>query len=302
MSPHPGTDGALAMAMGHVILKEFFVERQVPRFVEYVKSYSDLPFLVTLREKDGAWVPDKFVTAADLGDESENARFKTVLVDSATGRPHVPNGSIGFRYGAEGEGKWNLDLEGVDPALSLHGATGTRAVEVLLPRFDTGQESGEGGGAHRRGVPAAELATANGTRLVTTVFDLMLAQYGVGREGLPGQWPTGYDDPEPYTPAWQEEITGVPASMAERIGREFADNAEKSGGRSMIILGAGTNHWFHSDTIYRTFLAMLTLTGCQGVNGGGWAHYVGQEKCRPSTGWLRSEVMRMTPEVRVRPW
>ena len=24
---------------------------------------------------------------------------------------------------------------------------------------------------------------------------------------------------------------------------------------------------------------------CQGVNGGGWAHYVGQEKCRPIEGW-----------------
>jgi len=30
LSPAPGTDGALAMAMGHVILREFFVERQVP--------------------------------------------------------------------------------------------------------------------------------------------------------------------------------------------------------------------------------------------------------------------------------
>ena len=53
----------------------------------------------------------------------------------------------------------------------------------------------------------------------------------------------------------------------------------------MIIMGAGTNHWFHSDTIYRAFLALTTLTGCQGVNGGGWAHYVGQEKVRPVTGW-----------------
>ena len=113
----------------------------------------------------------------------------------------------------------------------------------------------------------------------------MLAQYGVGRDGLPGEWPTGYDDPTPYTPAWQEAITGVPAAMAERIGREFAQNAEDSGGRSMIILGAGTNHWFHSDETYRTFLALITLTGCQGINGGGWAHYVGQEKIRPFTGW-----------------
>jgi nitrate reductase alpha subunit len=28
----PGTDAALAMAMGHVILKEFFVDRQVEFF------------------------------------------------------------------------------------------------------------------------------------------------------------------------------------------------------------------------------------------------------------------------------
>ena len=134
-------------------------------------------------------------------------------------------------------------------------------------------------------MPAAWLDIPGGQRLVTTVYDLMLAQYGVRRDDLPGDWPTGYDDPAPYTPAWQEEITGVPAAMAIRIGREFAANAEESGGRSMIILGAGTNHWFHSDTIYRTFLALITLTGCQGVNGGGWAHYVGQEKCRPVTGW-----------------
>ena len=287
LNPQPGSDGALAMAMGHVVLKEFFVDRQVPRFVDYVKRYSDLPFLVTLVERDGAYVPGKFVTAKDLGDTSENSAFKTVLIDSATGRPAVPNGSLGHRFGAEGEGKWNLDLEGLDPALSLFGASGTSVAEVLLPRFDENHDRDERGGVLHRGVPAATLETANGPALVTTVFDLMLAQYGVGRDGLPGEWPTGYDDPTPYTPAWQETITGVPAEQAERIGREFAQNAEDSGGRSMIILGAGTNHYFHSDAIYRTFLALVTLTGCQGVNGGGWAHYVGQEKCRPITGWAQ---------------
>lgn len=30
---------------------------------------------------------------------------------------------------------------------------------------------------------------------------------------------------------------------------------------------------------------MVLLTGCEGVNGGGWAHYVGQEKVRPLEGW-----------------
>ena len=53
----------------------------------------------------------------------------------------------------------------------------------------------------------------------------------------------------------------------------------------MIVMGAGTNHWFHSDQIYRAMLSMVVLCGCQGVNGGGWAHYVGQEKVRPITGF-----------------
>ena len=135
-----------------------------------------------------------------------------------------------------------------------------------------------------RGVPVRRVDG----HLVTTVLDLMLAQYGVGRADLPGEWPSGYDDAStPYTPAWQEEITGVPAEAVTRIAREFAQNAAESKGRSMIIVGAGTNHWFHSDTIYRCMLMLTTITGCQGVNGGGWAHYVGQEKARPITGWAQ---------------
>ncbi|MGH8891219.1 MAG: nitrate reductase subunit alpha, partial [Acidothermaceae bacterium] len=277
----PGTDGALAMAMGHVILTEFFRDREVPYFTDYVKTYTDLPFLVTLREHEDSYVPDRFLTAADLEGAdaaAEDAAHKTVLLDSATGLPHVPNGSIGFRYNDSGIGRWNLDLAEVDPVLSLFGRH-TDAVSVDLPRFDVGQT--EGGAVVRRGVPVMRV----GDRLVTTVFDLLMAQYAVAREGLPGQWPTGYDDPEPYTPAWQEAITSVPAAAATRVAREFARNAELSRGRSMIAMGAGTNHWFHSDQIYRTFFTLTMLTGCQGVNGGGWAHYVGQEKVRPLTGF-----------------
>ncbi len=266
----PGTDGALAMAMGHVVLREFFVDRQVPYFAEYVKQFTDLPFLIRLDHDGDGYRPGKFLTAADLGEESEHAEFKTVVCD-ADGEPRVPNGSLGFRYGEQGAGRWNLELDDIDPQLSLYGS---EPVEVQLRRFDTDGEL-------QRGVPARRI----GKYLVTTVFDLLLAQYGVHRAGLPGKWPTGYDDPEPYTPAWQEPITGVPARAAARVAREFATNAEQSRGRSMILMGAGTNHWFHSDTIYRAFLALTTLTGCQGVNGGGWAHYVGQEKCRPLTGW-----------------
>ncbi|GAA4993387.1 nitrate reductase subunit alpha [Yinghuangia aomiensis] len=275
LHPHPGTDGALALGMGHVLLKEFFVDRQVPFFADYVRTYTDLPFLVTLREKDGGYVPDKFLRASDLGDTGEGAEWKTAVWDEAADAPAVPGGSVGFRWTESGKGAWNLDLGAIRPRLSLHGAG--NAAEVLLPRFD-----GTGDPVVRRGVPVAEA----GGRLVTTVFDLLLAQYGVARPHLPGDWPASYEDADaPGTPAWQEQLTSVPAAKCVRIAREFARTAEETRGRCMILMGAGTNHWFHSETIYRAFLALLTLTGCQGRNGGGWAHYVGQEKCRPSTGW-----------------
>ncbi len=278
-----GTDAALAMAMGHVMLKEFFVDRQVPYFSEYVRRYTDLPFLVRLQEHDGGGlVPSKFLTAADLPTEfgAEDAAFRTVLFDRKTGRAVVPNGSMGFRYNESGKGKWNLDLEGVDPALTLLGLDGGDSAEVLLPCFE---DPAGAGSVLRRGVPVLRVDG----HLVTTVFDLMLAQYGVGRDGLPGDWAAGYDDAStPYTPAWQEEITSVPAQACIRVAREFARNAEQSQGRSMIIMGAGICQWFHGDATYRAVLAMVMLTGCMGRNGGGWAHYVGQEKTRPTTGWV----------------
>ncbi len=274
----PGTDGALAMAMGHVILKEFYIDRQVPYFQQYVKQFTDLPLLVTLRERDGSYVPDRFLRATDIGEKSENAEWKSVVLDERTGKPAIPNGSLGFRYGEQGLGKWNLELGDIAPALSVSGRQDDN-VTVDLPRFDA--IPSEGTRVIRRGVPAVKI----GDRLVTTVFDLILAQYGVRREGLPGEWPADYRDLQPYTPAWQEEITSVDGRLAARIAREFARNAELTRGRSMIAMGAGTNHWFHSDQVYRSFLTLLMLCGCEGVNGGGWAHYVGQEKVRPLSGW-----------------
>ncbi|MEU5832664.1 nitrate reductase subunit alpha [Streptomyces diacarni] len=321
LHPHPGTDGAVAMAMGHVVLTEFFVRRQVPYFTDYVKRFTDLPFLVQMEQRpDGTHVPGKFVTAADLAADERPARcgerrmpgahppgdepplpgghpprddhtpsgepadrWRPVLLDARTDQPLAPGGTLGDRWSARGEGRWNLDLGEVEPRLSLYRAGGCRTVETLLPRFES--EPGDGPaqqGAVRRSVPVTTVAG----RTVTTVFDLLLARYGVHRPGLPGRWPADYEDAEqPCTPAWQERLTSVPAGAVVRAAREFATTAEKTRGRCMIVMGAGTNHWFHSDTIYRSFLALLTLTGCQGVNGGGWAHYVGQEKVRPYTGW-----------------
>ncbi|QFG69864.1 nitrate reductase subunit alpha [Ornithinimicrobium pratense] len=280
----PGTDGALAMGMGHVVLKEFFVDQQVDFFTDYNKRFTDLPYLVTLvQQEDGSYQPSKFLTAGDLDEQypeqqSENALWKPAVLDRAVNDVAIPNGSIGHRYGDEGAGRWNLELDGIDPALTLYGESG-EAVEVTLPRFDNVEGHLR---TERRGVPVRRV----GQHLVTTVLDLMLAHYGVARDGLPGHWPTGYEDPSvPATPAWAAEICGAPAEQIIRIGREWAQNAIDTTGRGMILMGAGTNHWYHSDQVYRAMLVLTTITGCQGRNGGGWAHYVGQEKIRPIMGF-----------------
>ena len=46
----------------------------------------------------------------------------------------------------------------------------------------------------------------------------------------------------------------------------------------MVIVGAALNHWYHMDMNYRGLINMLMMCGCIGQSGGGWAHYVGQEK------------------------
>lgn len=138
-----------------------------------------------------------------------------------------------------------------------------------------------------RQLPVKRLALADGSeRMVVSVYDLVLANYGLDRGLDDGHSANNYNDVKAYTPAWGEQITGVPRRHIETIAREFAETAHKTHGRSMIILGAGVNHWYHMDMNYRGMINMLVFCGCVGQTGGGWAHYVGQEKLRPQTGWL----------------
>ena len=170
-----GTDAALAMAMTHVIVKEFYVDRQVPYFIDYAKQYTDLPFVVVLDERGDTHTPGRFLRAADLSAETNNAQWKTVVVDAVSGDFQVPNGSIGFRWNEEG--RWNLKMEEdgrpIDPLLSFADQHDGWQ-EVSFPVFevvDSGIKKGR--------VPYKTVATAAGERRVTTVFDLMTAQLGV---------------------------------------------------------------------------------------------------------------------------
>ncbi len=282
-----GTDAAAFLAMGHVALKEFYIQRQEPYFQEYARKYTDLPMQVLLRPHVKGYVTDRNLRASDLAGslgETNNPEWKTIAFDELSGRFVAPNGAIGFRWGEEG--RWNLleQAAGAPTRLELtcQGKPDTEVVSVGFPHFAPGEPD-----LLYRNVPARRVRLADGSEaLVASVFDLLVAQYGVDR-GLGGaNVASDYNDASvPYTPAWAARITGVKAADIERTGREFADNAAKTQGKSMVILGAAINHWYHHDQSYRSIMNLLHLCGCVGQSGGGWAHYVGQEKLRPQAGW-----------------
>ena len=294
ISVKQGTDAALAMAMGHVILTEFHRDREVPYFKDYVRRYTDMPLLVRLVKKDGRYVPERLLRASDFDDalaQDNNPDWKTIGIDDATGNPVVPTGSIGFRWGEQG--KWNLEEKTADGGevklrVGLKGAHDDVA-EVLFPYFANSAANGFASTDHpdtlMRRVPVKRLALKDGETLVASVYDLFLANYGVD-QGFGGEnMPSSYDDLEPYTPAWAEKVTTVPREQTIAVARGFAANAEKTNGKSMVIIGAAMNHWYHMDMNYRGVINLLAMCGCIGQSGGGWSHYVGQEKLRPQTGW-----------------
>ena len=297
LNPKQGTDSAMALAMGHVMLKEFHLDREVPYFRDYVRRYTDMPMLVLLEPRDGGfYAAGRQLRASDLVDglgQENNPEWKTVAINQADGALVAPQGSIGFRWGEQG--KWNLESrEGkaqqeVELQLSLLGSH-DEVVDVGFPYFGGITSENFNSVAleeillHK--LPVKRLRLADGSEgLVTSVYDLTLANYGLDRGLEDDNCAKDYDEVKAYSPAWAEQITGVSRQNIIRIAREFAQNAETTRGRSMIIVGAGMNHWYHMDMNYRGLINMLVFCGCVGQSGGGWAHYVGQEKLRPQTGW-----------------
>ena len=108
LHPKQGTDAALSMAMGHVILREFFLDRQVAYFQDYCRRYTDMPMLVTLRRDGDRWIPDRYLRQSDLPGTPQSKRG--VAVAEGSNALAVPQGAIGYRWPMEWEptGRWKL--------------------------------------------------------------------------------------------------------------------------------------------------------------------------------------------------
>jgi len=279
-----GQDGAFWMAVNHVILKEFHVDREVPYFTQYLKRFSDAPFLVELEEHEGGYRAGRFLRAdrIDRYHTEEKGEWKFLVFDTSSNEPRMPKGSIGFRW-QEQKGQWNLEMKDgkdgseINPLLSLQDKR-EGALPMVFTEF-AGKKS------FSREVPVRYVQTDNGKIAVATVFDILMAQHGVSR-GFEENYPKGYDDQEAsYTPAWQEQYTGISRDTVVRFAREWAQTAEKTKGKCMVIVGSGINHWYHANITYRTVITALMLCGCVGKNGGGLNHYTGQEKVAPEASW-----------------
>ena len=281
---HAGQDGPFWMAVTHIILKEAHHEKQIPYFLDYVAKYTDSPFLIELEKKDDGFVPGKMLRANRIGKfkSAEHGDWKFLNIDKETGRLVCPRGSVGHRWDSK-DGNWStLPIDGEDnsdyyPLLTLL----NNSDEVSMVEFvEYGLDK-----KRWRGVPVKYIETIDGKVPVTTVYDLIMAQYGVSR-GLAGDYPENYNDPfAAYTPAWQEMFTGIGSDTLLQFADEWIRTAEATKGKCMIIIGAGINHWYHCNLIYRAGQMALALTGCIGKNGGGINHYVGQEKLAPVDSW-----------------
>ena len=67
LAPNPGTDAAVAQAMTHVILQEFYEDKPSDMFVNYAKQYTDMPFVLMLDEDENGYKAGRFLRASDLG-------------------------------------------------------------------------------------------------------------------------------------------------------------------------------------------------------------------------------------------
>jgi nitrate reductase alpha subunit len=87
LHPKQGTDAALAMAMGHVILREFHLDRQAEYFEDYCRRYTDMPMLVRLVERTASFMPERFCAppTSPAISAKQQSEWKTVAIDEDGG-------------------------------------------------------------------------------------------------------------------------------------------------------------------------------------------------------------------------
>ena len=249
----------VAMAMGHVILKEFYFDkrsallRRLRAPLHRPADAGDAEGAHAAGRRERSWCPTATCAPRDFDDklgQANNPEWKTVAFDE-TGkvvlpqrRDRLPLGprrprrpgpveprSEGSAHGQRREAQAvaarrrraeQRDREGRLPVLRRH-----RQRAFPEQRAERRAGAHGAGAAHRarQGRRAARGAGRHGVRpagRATTAW----------RAASPASSPrSSYDDDTPYTPAWQERITGTPRDQVITVARQFADNARQDAGQ-----------------------------------------------------------------------
>jgi anaerobic selenocysteine-containing dehydrogenase len=197
-----------------------------------------------------------------------------------------------------------------DGALLVRDDDGKRITEAdLVAGGDTGRfvvwdTVGDGPvviGTDRLGMPEDVDAALGGAYTVTLADGGSLAV-------RPG-WAHVTAEVARWTPERAEEVTGIRADHIRKLARAYATESPAA-----ILMGGGSNHWYHGDLIGRAYALLATVTGNIGRSGGGFSVYVGQYKVRldvspwwspdgkkapivPSIYFLRGRTDTMHPDI-----
>ena len=212
LNPKQGTDSAMALAMGHVMLKEFHLDREVGYFRDYVRRYTDMPMLVLLEVREGGhYAAGRLPRAADLVDglgqkttPSGKPSLSTAAaaICGAAGIHRLPLGREGQVELEQREGKSQQEVELQLSLLGMH----DDVAEVGFPYFGGADSEHFNSVAldeillHK--LPVKRLQLADGSEaLVTSVYDLQLANYGLERGLGDANCAADYDEVKAYSPA-----------------------------------------------------------------------------------------------------
>jgi nitrate reductase / nitrite oxidoreductase, alpha subunit len=88
---------------------------------------------------------------------------------------------------------------------------------------------------------------------------------GTEVEVRPG-WAHVVDEVATWTPERVEEVAGIDADLLRRLARAYAAESPAA-----ILMGGGSNHWYHGDLTGRAFALLATVTGNIGRSGGGFS-------------------------------
>lgn len=143
VAPRAGSDAALALALGQVILQQFYLQQPCDYFINYAKRFTDFPTLVMLTpctQRENSYRSGRYLRAADLAQWAAQplAQWKTLALDQGSHQIVLPRGSAGFRW--DRSGQWNtaqqdaLSGATIDPLLSL-AELGEGEVCIVQPDF-----------------------------------------------------------------------------------------------------------------------------------------------------------------------